>query len=692
MAKPVAGSARPPMPSLNMGDKALKTSGIELVHTASPPQKLALKSELAKSSRLPFQLRLTKALGATLPVSDIGAKLAETAIQSKVSQVAQPFDFMQIVERLAAEQAPSEVRARKMEDAVGPETVQYRNPSIAKRLGWLWLEGKHPDKAETWFGYAKQWRQQDDEASRGLALATLAQQKYAAALSWSEELDAGSPVAARVRREAWIGLGIEAYKADRYKAAIDAFGHVSQEGNAPRYVQLLHAWSLLKSGVKQNALAKFESLYRESPDLEAAQGIVAASGTRAIHYEGDLKRIEPLASLISAQQAERAFGAKQYLTARELAPQTWDSLGTIGILSAAAAIIRRDKTGDDGLGKLSLSTAPSLSVGTPIYNRGAVTVYVDRVRLNAGRLKPDAIVGSAPSAVSLPVGLQTQRSIIESEVTLRLERDINMLATLGNVGQGLAGHQSAYGALELSANPDWGQWELKGFAKPVRESVLAWTGMTDPYSGATWGGVRRTGADIRALYLGAAPVSLGLNAGVETFVGTGVLRNDRRQIGVNIGRDLGLADFAYSSLSLAYSHDAYRHNLSHYTIGHGGYFSPQRYRKAAASFDFMTKEGKSWLVRGRAEGARTSKREDTSAYLPLNPDGRNYGGAASKSNESSVRVSAVTQLTPYLQAGLAISKSTSSQFSEKSVQFQLRFSWEPRHGVVSTDLPESRGI
>ena len=691
LAKPVPGSARLPLPSLKMGEKASKDSGAGGVLAADPRQKPTLKTRSTKSATGSFQLRLTKSLGATFAARDFREKVAETTMQPAVAEVAQPFDFIQIAERLAAEQVTPEIRARKIEDAVGPETIQFQHAGVAKRIGWLWLEGKEPEKAETWFSYARQWRQQDDEASRGLALATLAQQKYAAALSWSEELDAGSPAAAQIRREAWIGLGIEAYKSDRYKAAIDAFINVTREANAPRYVQLLHAWSLLRSGVKQNALEKFESLYREAPDMEAAQGIIAAAGTKAVDYEGELKSTEPLGSLISAQLAERAFRAKQYLTARELAPQTWGTLGTVGILSAAAATSRREKTGDDGLGRLSVSTAPSISMGAPAFNRGAVSVYVDQLRLDAGNLSPGVIVGSAPSAVTLPVGLKSQRSITESEVSLRLEREITVSATVGNVGQRLAGMQSAYGAIELSANPGWGQWELKVFAKPVRESVLAWAGMIDPYSGVAWGGVTRTGADVRALYLGAAPFSVGLNAGVERFAGTGVLRNDRRQIGVNIGRDLGLEEFAYSSLSLAYSHDAFRHNLNHYTIGHGGYFSPQRYRKAAASFDFMTKEGKSWLVRGRAEGARTSKREDGSAYFPLNPDGREYAGATSKSNESSLRLSAVTQLSPHCQAGLAISKSTSSQFSENSVQIQFRFSWERRLGVVSADLPEPRG-
>ena len=691
MAQPVPGSARPPMPKLNAGDKVLTTSGIALTQIAKFPQKIARKLQATKLAMLVPQLQLTKTLSATPPANASKATLAETSIPATAPPLGQPFDLIQIVERLAAEQTPPNIRARKIEDAVGSEAIQHRHSAAAKRIGWMWLDGGEPGNAEAWFGHAKQWDKLDDEAARGLALATLAQKKYAASLKWADELEPGSPVAAQTRRGAWTGLGMEAYNANQYPAAIDAFRHVTQEADAPRYVQLLYAWSLLKSGVKQNALAKFESLYRESPDLEAAQGIVAATGAKAIHYDEELKRIEPLASLISAQQAERAFGAKQYLSARALDPQRWGTLGSIGVWSAAAASGVRSKTGDEGLGKLTLSMAPSISIGTPAYDRLAASIYIDRLRLDAGNLTSSAIVGSAPTTVTLPTGLKTQHSIIESEVAVRLEREINVLAMVGNVGQRLAGKRGAYGAIGLSANPDWGQWELTSFTKPVRESMLSWTGMTDPYSATTWGGVTRTGAEFRLLYLRVAPFSVGLNAGAETRTGTQILRNDRRQIGVQIGRDLGLEGFAYSSLGLAYSHDAYQHNLNHYTVGHGGYFSPQQYRKVAASFDFMTEEGKSWLARGRAEAARSSKREDASPYFPLSPDGRSYGGAASNSNESSIRVSAVRQFTPYIQAGLAVSRNKSAQFSESSIQLQLRLTWELRRGVLSTDLPDSRG-
>ena len=160
---------------------------------------------------------------------------------------------------------------------------------------------------------------------------------------------------------------------------------------------------------------------------------------------------------------------------------------------------------------------------------------------------------------------------------------------------------------------------------------------------------------------------------------------------MSVGRDLGLPGFAYSSMSLGISLDRYRDNLNHYTIGHGGYFSPQRYKKSALAFDFMTAEAKRWLVRGRAEVARSAKREDPSPYFPINPDGREYAGASSKANESSLRLGGVAQITPHIQAGLMLSRSSATQFTEKVALLEIRVTFERRRGVVSADLPTMRG-
>ena len=117
--------------------------------------------------------------------------------------------------------------------------------------------------------------------------------------------------------------------------------------------------------------------------------------------------------------------------------------------------------------------------------------------------------------------------------------------------------------------------------RAVRESLLSYAGATDPASGRSWGGVTRGGLELAfdrslgdwGLYGEAALYGLhgdGVRANHELKLQGGLYRNliDRPERHLQVGANLLLRRFD--------------HNLRHFTLGHGGYFSPQRY--AALSF------------------------------------------------------------------------------------------------------------
>jgi hypothetical protein len=155
----------------------------------------------------------------------------------------------------------------------------------------------------------------------------------------------------------------------------------------------------------------------------------------------------------------------------------------------------------------------------------------------------------------------------------------------------------------------------------------------------------------------------------------------------SIGRDLRLEGFAYSSLGFGVGFDQFARNLSHFTVGHGGYFSPQRYARMGPSLDFQTKENDDWMVRGRVAGGWARKREDPAPVLPLAPDGRVYDGSNSGGRDFSMQLSSAVRLTPYIQVGAAIQRSVSPQYRDLQAMLLVRVHFDPRRGVVSADLP-----
>lgn len=673
LIKPPPDSARIPLPPLPTREAKVPTPGPRVVRTDT----LVRKTKLAKVPGVAIAPNTV----AHTSISPIDGEL----------QLDRRIDIVAVVARLSLAGAAPAERARHMDESIGPVVVSYQNAQAALQLGWLLLEWKEPATASTWFQRARSWRSDDQEATHGLALAALAELNYATALVIAADLSYGSSARADVLRAAWMGIGQREYDAAHYGGAIEAFDHAAVGGELPRYARLLRAWSGLKVGDKA-AAGDFARLYRELPDIEAAQGMMAASPGDPSPNDALLASTEPLASLLRERAGAAAFQSRRYLEARALDPSRWSGVGSPGVVAAQAALGRREKTGVAGLGKLTADLGPGISGSIPLGERAAISLSTDRMQLDAGRRQLDTPVGTAPIGKTLGLADGPSHTTIrESTLSLRMERNFAIVASLGSGVQGGRTESKPVGSVEALAVPAWGQTEVRAFIEPVRESVLSWAGLSDPHSGSVWGSVRRRGVESRALYLGSAPYSAGIHLRLEQLVGTQVANNVHRAIDVSAGRDLGLPGFAYSSLALIGSFDAFKRNLSHYTLGHGGYFSPQSHRKAGIAFDFMTAEAKSWLVRGRMSATRVWKREDETPFFPLDADGRTYKSSRTKGYDASFRMSAVAQLSPRIQTGLAIGRGISPQFGDKLALLEFRVLLDPRRGVVSADLPAVRG-
>ena len=141
---------------------------------------------------------------------------------------------------------------------------------------------------------------------------------------------------------------------------------------------------------------------------------------------------------------------------------------------------------------------------------------------------------------------------------------------------------------------------------------------------------------------------------------------------VSGGYELGLKGFAYSSASVSLGAERYQRNLGGFEPGDGGYFSPQSYRRVGAAFDFMTAEGRSWMVRGRLAAGWIEKREDA-----LESSGRDI----------SAHLAGSVRLTPHVHAGFAIARGISPQYRDTQALLKLTVLLEPRLTVASADIP-----
>lgn len=159
---------------------------------------------------------------------------------------------------------------------------------------------------------------------------------------------------------------------------------------------------------------------------------------------------------------------------------------------------------------------------------------------------------------------------------------------------------------------------LTGERRAVTDSLLSYVGMKDKYSGETWGRVTKNGGTAQlsfddgdaGFYVGGGGYSyLGENVASNTSINANAgvyvrpYHDDFRQ--VQTGISIGWMDFSK--------------NLSQFTMGQGGYFSPQNYVSVSLPVDYSQKFDNWKLNLGGSVGYQ-SYSQDSSDYFPDSSD------------------------------------------------------------------------
>src|ERR1043165_9362948 len=105
------------------------------------------------------------------------------------------------------------------------------------------------------------------------------------------------------------------------------------------------------------------------------------------------------------------------------------------------------------------------------------------------------------------------------------------------------------------------------------------------------------------------------------------------------------------------------------------------------SVNFLTEEGKRYLVKGYFAGGMQTNKQSESDVLPLSPDGRTYEGLTSTSMVLTARVKGVMLLNDHWQFGGLLSYAKSASYDELNAFMFLRYTFEPRTGLYRRDLP-----
>ncbi|MBR0654624.1 cellulose biosynthesis protein BcsC [Plastoroseomonas arctica] len=309
----------------------------------------------------------------------------------------------------------------------------------------------------------------------------------------------------------------------------------------------------------------------------------------------------------------------------------------------------RARSGTTGLDRLTEISA-GIEARGPLAG-GDVSVRATPVLADAGSLErdPNTLRRYGGNALAGPGGGTAPRSNSAEGVGFGVQyRREGLVIDAGTTPIGFP-RTEFVGGIEIS--PAIGSnLRIRALAerRAVTDSLLSWAGIRDTQSGRDFGGVIRTGGRAQLEY-GQGPVTLYAGGGYSSFSGQGVQDNTRYEAGAGLGYRVWRDEESELTTGVDIAHFGYQRNLRFFTLGHGGYFSPQSYTALTVPLDWRGRSGDLTWRLGASLGF-ASFREDAAPYFPGNAalQGRLEGAARSDGT-------LVTQYPSQSQSGVVAS-------------------------------------
>jgi len=547
-----------------------------------------------------------------------------------------------------------------------------------------------------------------------LRLAGWAQERgdHAHALGYFRRIGTSSPSHAQARLgqiESWIALGWIEQAHRELLAAAPLFA--ADERNAQR--RLANAWRAV--GEPERAMALFERLLAEAdePDPLLLRDAARLKSQRAPQQALDLyaKALHEAGELpaIGSPRDDRAL-------TRASRPQDGDDWLKRSLRSDVESLYlkqtpvlhlqhdfgwRNDNSVTPGLSDMDLDTS-IVQLDLPLAG-GRGFLRVEEVNLDVGRFKADASGRHTKSfgSCALPGlgGCLADRQQDRGTGVAFGWRGERLAFDIGRSPQGFE-IENWLGGVSY----DWDfaglGWTLTASRRPLSNSLLSYAGAKDPRTGIRWGGVTATGGNLGLSYDRGGRHGLWANFGLHELRGKNVEDNSRvRLMGGYYYKLINDVDERLRvGMNAMYWH--YSKDLSDYTLGQGGYYSPQRYTSLSLPVSYAWRNA-DWSValEGAASWSR-SRTDDSQVYPlehliagPLSQLGgtldqqtldRLNTNKGSSSSSFGYRLGALVErrLSDHLVLGGAFSLQQTRYYAPSYGQIYLRYLFDPWQGAL----------
>jgi len=513
--------------------------------------------------------------------------------------------------------------------------MESRNGDAALEFAWLLLDREEFRAAGEWFDRAIEWGA-PKEAWYGAVASRIQtgdlKNAYVMAIMHMDAHDDMPKLLVDLNVKATADM----YERGSYEKVINKIETTDETRELTSGEMQILGWSYYETGRKDEAMAVFEHAYLKYRDVESADALAEMLASR-----WDWTKLEQMADDVGGplRESYRNRLAQEHANrgnrriAADIAPEIYEiEQFEVPTFEVGAQIV--SQSSGEKIRNLQRTMEPQASIDIPFGRASNLGIKVGRQSFKQGRLSEDQLVGS-PSFdttddiadmdieelrdLALPFG-QRPGETLDGAATVELswqrEGFISPFVNVGLVDR-RAGGALATAKVGATIHGKGSALTVEGFREPVYQSVLSSVGLVDPYTGETWGGVSEAG--IRGTY-GA---TLNDNWTISSLFqysylgGEGVASNDHVKAAVGFSRNIDIGDnFSYFRVGPVFEAGSYDKNLSFYTLGHGGYFSPQQLFTTALAMEIMTAEERNWLVRARARLGYFSQDSDDTPLFP----------------------------------------------------------------------------
>ncbi|HEV7456273.1 MAG TPA: cellulose synthase subunit BcsC-related outer membrane protein [Roseococcus sp.] len=395
----------------------------------------------------------------------------------------------------------------------------------------------------------------------------------------------------------------------------------------------------------------------------------------------------PFARAGAVATSTPAPGVPQDRVSREIATELASLERETGFIVTATPSFRQ-RSGSAGLDRMQSIIAPVEAEITPPGIGGRLTARMTGVSLDTGTLGTDVATrirfGGNPL---LGAGAGTPRSNAAGvNVGVAYRRDDWLRADVTSSPIGFP-RATILGGVELAPQIGGVRLRVVGERRSVQDSLLSWAGQRDRLAGRDFGMVVRTGGRAQ-VEIPVGPGFAYVGGGYSIFEGQEVARNTRVEAGAGISYPILRSEGGELTVGGDLVYFGYQRNLRFFTLGHGGYYSPQSFFAANIPVDYRGRAGDFTYRIGGTAGFAVW-RENPSDVFPNNrflqnqliaaaaQDATNtlitrYPGQSQQNFIAGLRGNIDYAITPRINLGAGFQYDKSANWDETVVQLRLQ--------------------